>query len=265
MTAAMPAPLDVKLMNMTASVLVVGCALLVLAAGAWWVMRYPGFAIARIVVHGYLVHNNAVTLRANVGPRLAGNFFTVDLRAAREAFEQVPWVRKAAVRREYPGLLHVELEEHDAVAYWGPESGSALVNSQGEVFEANVGDVEQEDLPRLSGPEGSSQEVLAMYGVVAPVFKTMGLELEELELNGRGGWRAKLANNAVVQLGGGDEQELLQRTRRFARTLAQVAAQYQRRVDALESADLRHVGGYALKLRGVTTTAGVEATPAVRR
>jgi len=187
------------------------------------------------------------------------------LRAAREAFEQVPWVRKAAVRREYPGLLHVELEEHDAVAYWGPESGSALVNSQGEVFEANVGDVEQEDLPRLSGPEGSSQEVLAMYGVVAPVFKTMGLELEELELNGRGGWRAKLANNAVVQLGGGDEQELLQRTRRFARTLAQVAAQYQRRVDALESADLRHVGGYALKLRGVTTTAGVEATPAVRR
>ena len=104
-----------------------------------------------------------------------------------------------------------------------------------------------------------------MYGEVAPVFKTRGLELEELELNGRGGWRAKLANNAVVQLGGGDEQELLQRTRRFARTLAQVAAQYQRRVDALESADLRHVGGYALKLRGVTTTAGVEATPAVRR
>ncbi len=33
-------------------VLFVGCALLVLAAGAWWVMRYPGFAIARIVVHG---------------------------------------------------------------------------------------------------------------------------------------------------------------------------------------------------------------------
>ena len=265
MTAAMPAPLDVKLMNMTASVLFVGCALLVLAAGAWWVMRYPGFAIARIVVHGDLTHNNAVTLRANVGPQLVGNFFTVDLRAARQAFEEVPWVRKASVRREYPGLLHVELEEHDAVAYWGPESGSALVNSQGEVFEANVGDIEQEDLPRLQGPEGTSQEVLAMYGVVAPVFKTLGLEVEELELNGRGGWRAKLANNAAVQLGGGSEQELLQRTRRFARTLAQVAAQYQRRVESLESADLRHAGGYALKLRGVTTTAGAEGAPAVRR
>jgi cell division protein FtsQ len=265
MNPTMPAPLDVKLMNMTASVLFVGCGLLVLAAGAWWVMRYPGFAIARIVVHGELVHNNAVTLRANVGPQLVGNFFTVDLRAARQAFEEVPWVRKASVRREYPGLLHVELEEHDAVAYWGPDSGSGLVNKQGEVFEANVGDVEQDDLPRLQGPEGSSHEVLAMYGALAPVFKGLGLEMEELELNGRGGWRAKLANNAVVQLGGGTEQELVQRTRRFSRTLAQVAAQYQRRVESLESADLRHAGGYALKLRGVTTTAGADGAQAVRR
>ena len=149
MTQTLPAPLDVKLMNLTASVLFVGCVLLVLAAGAWWVLRYPGFAIARIVVQGELVHNNAVTLRANVAPHLVGNFFTVDLRAAREAFEQVPWVRRAQVRRVYPGSLRVELQEHDAVAYWGPDTGSALVNSQGEVFEANVGDVEQDGLPRL--------------------------------------------------------------------------------------------------------------------
>ena len=99
MNQTLPAPLDVKLMNLTASVLFVGCAMAVLAAGAWWVLRYPGFAIARIVVQGELVHNNAVTLRANVAPHLVGNFFTVDLRAAREAFEQVPWVRRAQVRR----------------------------------------------------------------------------------------------------------------------------------------------------------------------
>ena len=258
-----------RLMHLLANALF-GLALLgLLALAAGWLAARPIHTLRTVRIDAMpgteLRHVSSLLLGQAVRQRLAGSFFSVDLDRLRAGIEQVPWVRKAAVRREYPGLLHVELEEHDAVAYWGPESGSALVNSQGEVFEANVGDVEQEDLPRLSGPEGSSQEVLAMYGVVAPVFKTMGLELEELELNGRGGWRAKLANNAVVQLGGGDEQELLQRTRRFARTLAQVAAQYQRRVDALESADLRHVGGYALKLRGVTTTAGVEATPAVRR
>lgn len=166
MNQSLPAPLDVKLMNLTASVLFLCCVLLLLAAGARWVLRYPGFSVARIVVQGELVHNNAVTLRANVAPQLAGNFFTIDLRAARAAFEQAPWVRKALVRREFPGGLHVELQEHDAVAYWGPETGSALVNSQGEVFEANVGDVEQEGLPRLTGPQGSSAEVLQMHGVL---------------------------------------------------------------------------------------------------
>ncbi len=263
MTHTLPAPLDVKLMNWTASVLFVGCVLLVLAAGAWWALRYPGFAIARIVVQGDLVHNNAVTLRANVAPHLAGNFFTVDLRAARNAFEQVPWVRRAQVRRVYPGGLHVQLQEHDAVAYWGPEGGGTLVNSHGEVFEANLGDVEQDGLPRLLGPAGSSAAALQMHGLLQPVFAPLGLEVQALELTGRGGWRATLDSGAVVELGGGTPQEVAQRAQRFTHTLTQVVAQYGRRVDALESADLRHTGGYALRLRGVTTVVpGAPGAPA---
>lgn len=260
MANTLPAPLDVRLMNWIASVLFMGCALLVLASGAWWMLRHPGFAIVRIVVHGDLVHNNAVTLRANVAPHLAGNFFTVDLRAAREAFEQVPWVRRAQVQRIYPGSLRVELQEHDAAAYWGPDAGSAMVNRQGEVFEANVGDVEQEGLPRLQGPAGSSAEVLEMHGLLAPVFKPLGLEIEELELTQRGGWRARLDSGATVEMGGGVPPEVVHRTQRFVRTLTQVAAQYGRRVDALESADLRHAGGYALRLKGVSTVITDPAT-----
>ncbi len=271
MTNTLPAPLDVKLMNLTASVMLMGCALGALAAGTWWMLRYPGFAIARIVVQGELVHNNAVTLRANVAPHLAGNFFTVDLRQARDAFEQVPWVRRAQVQRVYPASLRVQLQEHEAVAFWGGESGSTMVNSQGEVFEANVGDVEQDGLPRLLGPRGSSAEALQMHGLLKPVFRPLGLEVEELELTGRGGWRAKLDSDAVIELGGGTPQEVVVRTQRFTRTLTQVAAQYGRRVDALESADLRHAGGYALRMRGVTTVipdaagAAPGATGGVRR
>src|SRR3989344_5064901 len=105
----------------------------------------------------------------------------------------------------------------------------------------------------LLGPAGSSPEVLQMFGLLQPVFKPLGLEVETLELTGRGGWRATLDSDAVVELGGGTPQEVVQRTQRFTRTLTQVAAQYGRRVDALESADLRHAGGYALRMRGVTT------------
>ena len=52
MSDSLPSPLDVKLMNLTASVLFVLCAMLVLAAGAWWALRHPVFAIGRIVVLG---------------------------------------------------------------------------------------------------------------------------------------------------------------------------------------------------------------------
>jgi cell division protein FtsQ len=89
----------------TATVLFAGCAGLLAAVLGWWAAP-AGVRHRRIVVEGELVHNNAVTLRANVAPSLTGNFFTVDLGGARKAFEQVPWVR-AAVRREFPNGLRV--------------------------------------------------------------------------------------------------------------------------------------------------------------
>lgn len=249
------APLDVRVMNLTATLLFGACALAALAGGASWALRHPAFAIARIVVQGELAHNNAVTLRANVAPQISGNFFTVNLQNVRRAFEQVPWVRSAQVQREFPRTLRVQLQEHHAAAHWGPESGTAMVNSGGEVFESNGVDAELEDLLRLDGPPGTSPQVLAMAQALAPFFEPMGLELTELSLSVRGGWRATLGEGATVELGGGTPPEVVARTQYFAQTLTRVAAQFGRRADALESADLRHAGGYALRLRGVTTVA----------
>lgn len=263
MIGTLPAPLDVRLMNQIASILLMVCVVLVLAAGAWWALRHPAFSIGRIVVQGELLHNNAVTLRANVAPQLTGNFFTIDLYAARTAFQQVPWVRNAQVRREYPRTLQVVLQEHHAVAHWSSDSGTSLVNTQGEVFEADSGD-DLDDLPRLNGPQGQSALVFKMYGLLKPTLEPLGLAPTELSLSNRGGWRMTAPSGAVIELGGGTPEEMLQRTQRFARTLVQVAAHHGRRVDTLESADLRHTNGYALRLRGVATVAA-GAPMAVRK
>ena len=252
-------PLDVRLMNLTATLLFTGCVLLVLAGGAWWVLRHPAFAIARVAVQGELAHNNAVTLRANVAPQISGNFFTVNLQSVRRAFEQVPWVRSAQVQREFPRTLRVRLQEHHAAAHWGPESGTAMVNNLGEVFESNGVDAELEDLLRMDGPPGTSPQVLAMAQALNPVFDPLGLEITALSLSVRGGWRVSLGEEAAVELGGGTPSEVVARTQQFAQTLTRVAAQFGRRADALESADLRHTGGYALRLRGVTTVAALPA------
>ena len=256
MNAAMPVPFDVKLMNIAASALfTLGFALFV-AAGAWWAVRHPVFAIAGITVQGETAHNSAPTIRANVAPQLAGNFFTIDLGAARKAFEGVPWVRQAVVKREFPNRLRVQREEHHAVALWGGDGDSRLLGDQGEVFDANLGDVEQDDLPRLAGPDDQGAQVLAMYRSVKPLFDPIDLTVQQLTLTPRGNWQVEMDNGASIELGRGTPAEVTARAQRFVVTVTQAASRYGRTPQALVSADLRYGEGYALKLRGVATTVG---------
>ena len=243
-------PPDVRLMNTVSVFLGLVLGAMALALGLAWLARHPAFNLSAIRVGGELTHNNAVTLRANVAPKLAGNFLTVDLASTRAAFETVPWVRRAVVQREFPSRLKVVLYEHKAVAYWGPQGESRLVNSEGEVFDANPGDVENEELPVLNGPKGQALQVLQAYQTLLPLFEEMDAVLEQLELSELGSWRAQLDSGASIELGHGSLTEVQTRARRFIDTVPQVSARFGRDV---ESADLRYGSGYALKLRGVTT------------
>ncbi|MEK9951510.1 MAG: cell division protein FtsQ/DivIB [Curvibacter sp.] len=234
---------------------VVWSLLLGLGTGGRWLAQHPFFAIRGLTVLGDISHTSALTLRAQVAPQLKGTFLTVDLLAVRQAFEGLPWVRRAVVQREFPNRLRVVLQEHQAVAYWGEEGESTLVNSYGEVFEANLGEVEQDELPKLDGPVEQSAEVLAMYRALQPLFEALDQPLERLALSGRGNWQAVLASGARLELGSGDVTEVMGRTRQFLGTVTQVAAHHGRKLDALEAADLRYAQGYALRLRGVSTVA----------
>jgi cell division protein FtsQ len=260
MSDSLPVPLDVKLMNLTATLLLLGFVLLALGTGGRWLARHPMFAIRGLTVLGDVSHSSALTLRAHVGQQLQGTFLTIDLNAVRQAFETVPWVRKAVVQREFPNRLRVILQEHQPVAYWGEEGESTLVNSYGEVFEANLGEIEQDELPRLDGPAEQSAQVLAMYRELEPLFESLDLSVDTLSLNERGNWHAQLAGGAALELGSGAPAEVMARSRQFLATVTQVAAQHGRKIDALEAADLRYAQGYALRLRGVSTVAQQEQT-----
>ncbi|MGV0961033.1 MAG: cell division protein FtsQ/DivIB [Limnohabitans sp.] len=249
----MPLPLDVRLMNLTAHWLVVGLVLLGVGGWAWWLLRHPFFSIESIRVQGEVSRNNAVTFQANVVPRLLGNFFTLDLDVARQAFESMPWVRTAVVRRDYPNRLSVVLQEHRPVALWGEEDANTMVNQQGQVFEAPVEEEEVADLPRMKGPDGLSAQVLKMYQALRPSFLAVGMDMEQLELTPRGSWRVLTQSGAQIELGRGTQTEVGERLQVFFRTLSQITARYGRTPTALVGADLRHKDGYALRLQGVST------------
>jgi cell division protein FtsQ len=253
-------PFDVRLMNAIALGVVALAALVLLAAGISWLLRAPVFTLRSITLDGELTRSSLATVRANALPRLAGNFFSFDLNRGRAAFESVPWVRRAVVRRVWPNALVVTLEEHHAAALWEDESGNELlVNDHGEVFEANLGDVEDEGLITLAGPEGSSRAMLVMQRRLANALAPIAARIETLKLSSRGSWQAELDSGARLEFGRGSEDAVVARTERFARTLAQATQGFNSAGGprALLAADLRHPDGYALRLRGVSTSAGV--------
>jgi cell division protein FtsQ len=261
-------PADVRLMNSVATVVFVLAALGAAVASVLWLMRSPFFPIRSIQLQGDMARNSVPTIRANAAPQLAGNFFSVDLQAGRAAFETVPWVRRAVVRRVWPDVLAVRLEEHRAAAIWegqGAEDGAGgerLVNSFGEVFEANVGDVEDDSLPVLAGPEGNAAAMLALLRRLQPALAQLDLAVARVQLSGRGSWRVELDSGAALELGRGSQEQLVARSERFVRTYTQVAAKWRQ---PLEYADLRHADGYAVRLRGVSTTTPPGSAPAAAR
>ena len=262
MSSIFPVPNDVRLMNRASSTLGIFFCIVLLIATAAFALRHSIFEIMRITVDGDAQHHNAVTLRANVTSRLKGNFFSLDLREAKTAFEAVPWIRQAVVKREFPNRLRVTLEEHRSAAFWGVDNESRLINSFGEIFEANPGDADSQDLPRLLGPDDQALQVLAMYRSLKILMSRMDIGIEELELSSRGNWRLQLDSGAVIELGRGSIDEVRVRIEQFLATLTQIISTYQRRgFDSMESADLRHSAGYAIKLRGVST-AGISVSAA---
>lgn len=252
-------PQDIRWMNAATAALAVVAVMLVLAAAFNVLIRQPYFVIHKLSIDGEMQRNNLATVRANVVPRVEGSFFLVDLARARAVFESVPWVRQALVRRVWPNELRVTLEEHKPAAYWRHEDrDDQLVNQQGEVFDANLGDVEDDPLPTLQGPAHATADqarlMLTMLRKLQPALAPLESEIDTLKLTDRGSWTVKLENDALIELGRGETDELVARAERFVRTLPQLRQQYG---EPLAYADLRYPHGYAVRLKGLSTVQNI--------
>lgn len=181
-------------LNQVARVLTWG-ALGLLAYGATsWVVAQPWFALTTLEVKTPVKHVTEEQIRLVAERRVRGTFFTVDLEHVRESLEKLPWVREARVERRWPDTLVVSLEEQVPVARW---NDNALVNSEGGVFVAATSDA----LPRLSGPEESSAEVVDAYRRYQTALKPLDMNIAELRLSPRRAWWIRLDNGMQLVLG----------------------------------------------------------------
>src|SRR3954469_632451 len=109
-------------LNRIANVLFAAACALAIYGALRYVVRLPVFDLKQLVVEGSVAHVTRTQVEAITARELSGNFFTLDLNAARAAFEKLPWVRAVNVRRQWPDRLDVVIEEHVPLARWGNDA-----------------------------------------------------------------------------------------------------------------------------------------------
>lgn len=246
-------PYDIQLLNWITIVLCAVFAFLVVV-GFIFKFEFTGqLPLKAIIIRGDLLHQNTASLRANVIPKIKGNFYTIDLLSTQNSFEVLPWINKVSVKRVFPQRIEVFLEEHKAAAIWGERDEARMVNKFGVIFESEINDDTTENIPQFVGPDGQSGLILNMYQSLLPVFEPLKLRPTKLELSERGSWHVTLDGGASIELGRGAIDLVSERANRFVHTLAGVASKFGRNASALSYADLRHQDGYAVRLNGVST------------
>jgi len=254
---------DIRTMNAITRMLSGVLVLVLLFAAYKWLSLLPQFDLRAVEiqdVHGQpLRYVDGATVRSTALPRLRGNFFTTDLNAARAAFETVPWVHHASVRREWPGKLIVVLEEYVALGTWGEDG--RLLSVDGVVFTANLDEAEEDGkLPVLDGPEDSAKEVAERLADLRLWLAPVKLEPRELILSGRYAWTAQLDNGVTLHLGREQTRGGLQtKVERFVSVYPQLAARLPNRI---ESVDMRYPNGLALRAQGLIFVPAKKTVPA---
>lgn len=228
-----------QVMLWTANFLYALAVVLLLYAVLFVVVHLPIFPLRTVQVSGEMRHVTREQLRLIVSRHLQGNFFTLDLAQARDAFRKLPWVRNVSVRRRWPDRLEVVVEEHRELARWG---NIALVNNHGELFQA----ASDRELPVFYGPGGGVQEVAQNYGIYSQLLAPVGLRVAQLALSPRHAWQIGVDNGMVIELG---REQMEARLRKFVsvypRTLGLLNV-------AVSYVDLRYPSGFAVRKPGMT-------------
>jgi len=224
-----------ELLDALANGLFAAAAALALYAAGLALVRLPAFPLREVRVTAPAPHVAPEQVAAIVKRELRGNFFTLDLGAARAAFEKLPWVRRVAVRRRWPDRLEVSLEEHVPLARWDER---ALVNTHGEVFAGAYDGT----LPVFSGPAGTAKEITIQYAYFRRSLAAIGQVPTQLQVSPRRAWRVKLASGLTLELG---RESIEARLARFIAAYGRTIGGLGRRIDYV---DLRYPNGFAVRV-----------------
>ena len=240
-----------QLMTAVSDLLFVTAAAALLVAAVLWSARLPWFPLHEVVVTNELREVRGSEVERSLAGRLRGNFFSINLEGVRQSLEQLPWVRHAEVRRQWPSSLEVTIEEHVPVAFWGQATGQ-LVNSHGEIFAASMTVEPAAPLPFLFGQPGLELDMLAYYQKAEEILKPIGRKPRALNISPRLAVQIRLDDGMIVELGRQQSKTLVrERLDRFVEYYPSVMSSAGQRPMVV---DMRYPNGFALRLATASLT-----------
>jgi len=192
--------------------------------------------IRSIAINGPFQRVTALQIEEAISEELDDGFVSADLGAIQQRIVALPWIDEASVARRWPSRLQITVTEQVPAAIWG-ESG--LLNVRGELFVDSVRHLPAE-LPRLSGPDGSSAEVARRYLEIRDRLIPLGLDLRRVHLDARGAWEMTLQNGVEIRLG---RREIETRTELFLDIVADIITS---RAADIQYVDMRYSNGFTI-------------------
>ena len=198
------------------------------------IIRLPIFPLNTVKVTGELKHISHKQVELIVEAHLTGNFFTLDIKKTRDAFEKLPWTRNVSIRRHWPSVLQVEIEEHQVLARWGD---IALVNTYGELFHG----ASDADLPVFYGAGDAVKEVAEHYALFGKILNRPEMKIAQVTLSPRRAWEIKTNQQLRISLG---RENLDVKLEQFANAYETVLRHLN---STIQYADLRYPNGFAVR------------------
>ncbi|MDO4626018.1 MAG: cell division protein FtsQ/DivIB [Pasteurellaceae bacterium] len=170
-------------------------------------------------------------------------FWGQDVDEVREQIQDsMPWLKGSVVRKIWPNRLSVMVAEYQPIAYWNDD---AFLSSDGVIFHLPKEKLKESHLPRLSGPDYQSENVLATWNQISKVLQVKGMTLYYVAIDERGSWDIQVNNGILLKLGRGDWKAKLDR---FMTIYPQIEVPENKKIDYV---DLRYQSGAAVSFRDV--------------
>ncbi len=140
-----------------------------------------GLRVEDVLVEGR-TYTSPADLLAALQVKRGDPILGIDLVAAKERVEALPWVSDAVIERRFPGLLRLQLTERKATALWQNQGEFIVVDNTGTPIPDALGDVD--DLPLVVGDD-APQHAAELIAIMASEPQLMRRVKAAVRVSGR--------------------------------------------------------------------------------